>query len=107
LAVCDEAIMQQGLSEPGDNFGRYIFLVELVKAEIDGSAGMNGSEKEQHVTEGDDLILDEVIPGAIFVVDDKEGRSTGGSELLEVLIESVDGAQVAEVPVKGGIGEGR
>jgi hypothetical protein len=71
----------------GATFGRDEFVI--ADCEIDGSVG-----------ERRELILDEVVPGIRFVIFDERGR---GGELFVVLVDIVDGAEVAEVPVESGL----
>lgn len=68
----------------GASFRRIEFVI--ADAEIDGRAG-----------EGDELVLDEVVPGIRFVIGD--GRGLGGL-LFVVLIKIGDIAKVAEMPVE-------
>jgi hypothetical protein len=42
--------------------------------------------------------LDEVVPGIFFVVDDERGLDV---ELFVILVEIVDDAEIAEMPVEG------
>ena len=71
----------------GARFGRDEFVI--ANGKIDGSAG-----------ERRELVLDEVVPGIHFVIDDERGR---GGKLFVVLVEVVDGAEVAEMPVEGSL----
>src|SRR5450755_104916 len=61
----------------------------IADCKIDGSVG-----------EGGELVLDEIVPGIFFVIDDE--RRLGGN-LFVVFVEIVDGAEVAEMPVEGGL----
>ena len=58
------------------------------------------AEKYGHGTERDELALDEIVPCELFVSNDGERLVEMFRLVLDVFVESVDGPEIAEMPVK-------
>src|SRR4029077_8145169 len=59
------------------------------------------TEEYWKCAEGGDLILQEVIPGMLFVIADGDWPGEVFRLVLDVLIESGDGTKIAQMPIKG------
>ena len=63
---------------------------------------VSDSKEHWRCGEGEDLILDEIVPGDGEVLADGKRFGDVRGLVLHVFIEIVDGAKIAEVPVEGG-----
>lgn len=61
------------------------------------------SEVEGQRTKRLDLVLHEVVPGAVLVVRDPKRSPAAIGELLKVLIDGADPAQISQMPIERGM----
>jgi len=60
------------------------------------------AEENGETPEGSNLILQEVLPGQLFIIADVERICEVLGLVLDVLVKIVDGAKITEMPVEGG-----
>src|SRR5271156_5173071 len=94
--VAEALLLQRGLIQPVGELDQ-----ELFTGFGWGGVVVSDAEKYRCCAEGDDLILNEVVPGDGEVLADGERFGDVLRLVLHVFIEIVDGAKIAEVPVEG------
>jgi hypothetical protein len=60
------------------------------------------AEKYGESAEGSDLILQEVVPGELFVIANADRRNEVFGLVLDVFVEIIDSAEITQMPVKRG-----